>query len=351
MTPISSLSDSGKWVSIKGQDYTAHLIGEQWKPNPNGRARRIPVGQRLDDLVADLLAEVDPDGNLTVDVRGIEDSDLPTVGNNEVSGLKRGIPVEQQTSYWDVIYKVVERYGFICFVDGLDIVISRPKTITDRDTSTIRRLAWGRNLSHLSMRRHLGMEQAPTIVVKSYHPDQRKTLSVEFPTDSIDKSRVFKGALKRPKGGVTRGKTVQKIKAATNKVSKKRKVKTTIRERDEYQIVNAPPGTPADVMRRMAENRYHLIGKAERTINATTRDLRDLEGRNILDVTAGDAFTIEWDEFNRESLEPGHHRRGQGCALDLAWVQRRGRGRDRAPLRRARWPEAPVAFQRGHDRI
>lgn len=297
------LSDSGKWVSIKGQDYTAHLIGEQWKPDPDGRARRIPTGKRIDDLVRDLLAEVDPDGHLTVDVRGIEDAALPIVGSSEVDGHKRGIPVEQSTSYWDVIYKVVERHGLIVFVDGLDVVISRPKTITDKDTSTIRRLAWGRNLSNLRLSRHLGMEQAPTIVVRSYDPRTRKTINVEYPDGALDKSRVFKGAIKAPKGGLSRGKFVDKFKAAgTDKPKKARKVTTTVRQRDEYQIVTVYGITDQNVLRRMAENRYHLLGKAERTINATTRDLRDLDGHDNLDMSAGDAFLIEWDEFNRELL-------------------------------------------------
>lgn len=286
------LSESGKWVSLKGQDYTAYLAAIQFPPNENGTARRIPTGKRLDLIVDDLLGEADPDGQLAVAVRGLDAATLPTVGA-EVGTNKRGIPVEQGTSYWDVIYKLVERYGMICFVDGLDVVISRPKTITDRDVPSIKRMAWGKNLQHLSMKRHLGKEQAPTIVVRSYVPG-KGTLTAEYPDGQIDRAATV----------VTRGSKPQfkrRVKTKTT-TTKKGKVKTTVRERDEYQIVTVHGITDPAALRRIAENRYHLLGKSERTVVASTRDLRDLRHADILGVSAGDAFTIEWDEFNRELL-------------------------------------------------
>jgi hypothetical protein len=290
------LSNDGKWVTIKGQDYTAYLMSIQFPPNPNGTARRIPTGRRLDIIVDELLEEADPDRQLSVDVRGLDPGTLPIVGANEVRGNKRGIPVEQGTSYWDVIYKLVERHGFICYVDALDVVISRPKTITDRDTPQIRRMAWGKNIEHLSLKRHLGKEQAPTIVVRSYDPTTGRTLSAEYPTGQIDRSVIIDASRGKKKPKVSR-----RVKESTRK-SKKGKVKTTIRERDEYQIFTVHGITDLATLTRIAENRYHLLGKAERSVNITTRDLHDLRYADILNVTAGDAFWIEWDEFNRELL-------------------------------------------------
>jgi hypothetical protein len=288
------MSDSGKWITIKGQDYTAHLMSMQFPPNADGSARRIPIGKRLDLIVDALLEEADPDRQLAVNVRGIDPATLPIVGAKEAHSSKRGITVEQATSYWDVIHKLVERHGFICFVDGLDVVITRPKTITDRDVSQIKRMAWGRNLEHLTLRRHLGKEQAPTMVVRSYDPASGQTLTAEFPDGQIDRSVTVITDRKKPK-------FKRRVKETTS-VSKKGKVKTTVRERDEYQIVTVYGITDPDALKRIAENRYHLLGKAERTVTARTRDLRDLKEVDILDVSAGDAFTIEWDEFNREML-------------------------------------------------
>lgn len=287
------LSESGKWVTIKGQDYTAYLAAIQFPPMPGGTARRIPVGKRLDLIVDSLLEEADPDRQLSVQVRGLDVASLPIV-RAEVATNKRGIPVEQGTSYWDVIYKLVERYGLICFVDGLDVVISRPKTITDRDVPNIKRMAWGKNLEHLTMRRHLGKEQAPTIVVRSYVPGVG-TLTAEFPDGQIDRSGIF--VTKNNKKATFK----RRIRETTTK-GKGGKVKTTVRERDEYQIVTVHGITDPKILAQIAENRYHLLGKSERSVIAKTRDLTDLRGADILSVAAGDAYTIDWDEFNREML-------------------------------------------------
>lgn len=295
------MSDSGKWVTIKGQDYTAYLLAIQWPPMPDGTARRIPVGKRLDDLLGDILADADPDGHLTIDVRGIEDSDLPIVGEGEVRNHARGIPVEQNTTYWDVMYKLAERHGFILFVDGLDVVLSRPKTITDKDTTTIRHMAWGRNLAHLTLKRHLGKEQVPTMVVKSYDPKTRRTITAEYPNGTIDRSVILTAAKHGKASAKHPVKVHGNVKQSTH-VSKRGKVKTTVRERDEYQIATVFGITDPKALAKIAETRYHLLGKAERTVHATTKDLRDLLGRDLLDVTAGDAFNIEWDEFNRELM-------------------------------------------------
>lgn len=289
------LSASGKWVTIKGQDYTAYLASIQFPPLPGGTARRIPVGKRLDLIVDELLEEADPDRQLAVQVRGLDPAQMPIV-SAEVETNKRGIPVKNDTTYWDVIYKLCERYGFICFVDGLDVVISRPKTITDKDVAQIKRMAWGKNLEHLSLRRHLGKEQAPTIVVRSYDP-KVGTISAEFPTGQIDRSGVFKTDGKRNHKITFK----RRVRETTTK-SKKGKVTTTVRERDEYQIVTVHGITDPKILAQIAENRYHLLGKAERRVIAKTRDLEDLRHADILGMSAGDAFTIEWDEFNRELL-------------------------------------------------
>jgi hypothetical protein len=291
------LDTSGKWVTIAGQDYTALLAGIQWKPQSNGRARRIPTGQRLDDFVTTILAEADPGGKLRVRVRGVEDRDLPTVGKGEVANNKRGIPIEQDTSYWDVIYKTVTRYGLIAFVDGLDVVISRPKNISDGDQSTIRRMAWGRNLESLKLSRELGKLQSPTIVARSYDPATGQTLTAEYP-----KGEFHRAIQKVPKGA--KGKFKSAHRSSTH-ISKTGKVTTTIRNRDEYQFITLHGVTDRAALQLAAETQYHLLGRAERKITATTRDLSDLTGQAMLNTTAGDAFTIDWDEFNREMLADG----------------------------------------------
>lgn len=272
------LSESGGWVSLGGQDYTAHLAAMQWPPEANGRARRIPVGKRIDLLLEDILAEADPQRRLALDVRGIERTSLPVVGSAEVRGNKRGIPVEQNTSYWDVMYKLATRYGLILFVDGLDVVLTRPKNLDDLNRSSVKRLAWGRNLQRLELSRDLGKEQSPNIVVRGYDETTKKTVTVEYPSGPTDTK-------------------------TSVRTSKKGKQTTTVRQRDEYQIVTAYGITDPAILRKMAENLYHTLGRAERRVVASTRDLVDLDGRDLLRLGAGDAVQIEWADYNRALLQ------------------------------------------------
>lgn len=258
------MSPSGKWVTLSGQDYTAHLTALQWPPTAGGTARRIPVGQRLDRTLETILAEADPEGRLALDVRGIERSTLPTVGAAEVRGNRRGIPVEQNTSYWDVLYKLAVRYGLILFVDGLDVVLSRPKNLGELGQSDVRRFAWGQNLETLTLERELGKEQAPSIVVQGYDEAGRQSITVEHPG--------------------------------------RKEANSTVRRRDEYQIVPVYGITDPALLRRAAENLYHVLGRAERRVIARTRDLTDLDDRDLIRLATGDAVTIEFTDYNRELL-------------------------------------------------
>ena len=52
------LSADGRWITVQGQDLTTLYSGKQWPPLPNGRARRIPTGKRLDVFVSDMIQEV-----------------------------------------------------------------------------------------------------------------------------------------------------------------------------------------------------------------------------------------------------------------------------------------------------
>lgn len=294
------LSGDGKWVTINGQDYTAHLASLQWKPNPDGTARRIPVGRRVDELVAELLDEADPTGKLRVDVRGLAAADLPIVGAGDVRGSRRGIPVDQNTTYWDVIYKVAIRVGLIAYVDGLDVVLSRPKTIIDKAVTDIKLLTWGKNLEHLTLERELGKEQAPTIVIKAYDPNTRETITVEYPAGQLDNKHEPHKSMVKVRGTQLRAKTTEKHKAKAP--TRKGKTTTTLRKRDEYQVIPIYGITDRAALQRIAENRYHLIGKSERRCIARTRDLRDMRESDMLTLSAGDAVMIDWDEFNRELL-------------------------------------------------
>jgi hypothetical protein len=295
------LSGDGKWLSIKGQDLTAHLSAIQWKPNPNGTARRIPIGKRLDLLIADLLEEADFTGFIGLDVRGIPVDQLPVVGAAEVRGSARGIPVEQNTSYWDVISKLAERYGFIAFIDGVDVVLTRPKTITDTLLGNIKSLVWGRNVEYLSLEREIGKVQTPTVIVESYDETTRTTIRIEYPPGQLDHGRTARPSPSKVHGSQSRAKTTERHKAkAASK--KKGKTTTTLTKRDEYQILTVNGIRDPEILENVARNHYHEVGRGERKVIAKTRDLSDTENRDMLNLTAGDAVTIDWDDFDRSFI-------------------------------------------------
>jgi hypothetical protein len=253
-------------------------------------------------LLADVLAEADPSGKLAIEVRGLDPETLPIVGANEVRGSARGIPVEQKTSYWDVIYNVTTRVGLIAFVDGVSVVLAHPKTLTLEGAGKIRTLAWGHNLEHIKLEREHGKEQAPTIVMRGYDVSARKNIEVQYPTGQVDfgKRKPHVNEVK-VRGTQTRAKTTEKHRSKPQ--SKKKKTVTTIKEREEYQIIPAGYVGDRETLLRMAQARYHMIGKSERRVVASTRDLKDMRESDMLDISAGDAVEILWDEFNRELLQ------------------------------------------------
>ena len=268
---------SEKTFSMTGQDFTAFLIGRTWpfsqritkatKGNQKKKfiGRRIPTGQRLDILIRKLIQEVDTAGNMELVVEEIEPENLPIVGSREVACHRRGIPVKQGANYWDIIYKIATRYGFIVYVRGVDVVLSRPKLLRDRFSPHIKQLAWGKNVETLRLTRNLGKEKIPRIIMRGYDEKTRELISVEFP----------ERAQPAPVG-------------------------TLGVEEDEYQIFTVHGISDRNSLQRTAENLFELLGRGERQMVVTTRDLRDLRENNMLDLQVGDPVEIEFSDFNRE---------------------------------------------------
>lgn len=270
-----NLDSSGRWVTIQGQDYTNLLASRQWPPTSKGRARRIPTGRRIDVILSEILDEADDTGRLKLVVEGIELAKLPKVGGKETRSNRRGIPVEQDTTYWDVMHKVASRHGMILFVRGLEVVLTRPQNLGKEYAHRIKRVAWGRNLSSLELTRKMGKEQVPAIVIQAYDEEKKRTISVDYPRGSFTKiKKTFK----------------------TSKVKKKKSV--NIRKTDEYRIIPVYGITDREVLLDMAKTMHTVLGRAERVVRFSTMDLKDLRSKDLLDLAAGDAVTIDFEEFN-----------------------------------------------------
>jgi hypothetical protein len=180
----------------------------QWKPNPTAPRAASRSASAIDELVDDLLEEADPTGRLQVDVRGLEEADLPIVGAGEVRGSRAASRSTRTRP------------------TGTSSTRSRSATASSR-TSTARRradapeddhrqghhdikvLTWGKNLEHLTLERELGKEQAPTIVVKAYDPVTRRRSPSSTPTASSTTEREKHVSQTKVRGTQIRAKTTE----------------------------------------------------------------------------------------------------------------------------------------------
>jgi len=295
-TASLSFSDDGKWAALSGQDYTEILIKTQWPPRPNGTAKRLPVGDRLDRWAEKIIAEADPGHSLAVKVRDVDPASLPIVKAENIAH-KRGIPVQQNTSYWDVLYKVCTRYGFICYVKGLSLVITKPKNLDDIAEHDIKHLSWGRNISHLELTRNLGKEKVPRVVIHAYDDRDGSLKKIEEPEGGAKR----KAAVMSKDPAKRTSETIHIKATAATTAAKKPKVKTE-RLTDEYIIVPVYGISDEAALRRAAKMMRTLIGRGERKIVVKTRDLVDDNDAGLLWLGSGDAFEIHWQDFNQEVL-------------------------------------------------
>ena len=303
---------SGRWITMQGQDLTTLFSGKQWPPMPGGRARRIPTGKRLDVFVQDRINDGAAAGTHPLGVSfegGLTAADMPIVGKEQPAGHGRGVPVQQNTTYWDVIYKTVIRHGFICYVRAWNIVIARPKNLVDFKNANVVKMAWGNNIEHVTLQRKLGKQKVPTVIVVAYDENGQFNHREEWPQTSLTKGKASHLLPKKPSKTTT---VVEKHtiagttgKAPLKHMPPKKPKATVVKENEEFVIVPVH-GTfdPAALLER-AQTLYTLLGRGERRIIVKTHDLEDIEGRPLLHLMAGDAAQIFWQDFGTEGTEEG----------------------------------------------
>lgn len=259
-------SSSDRSISIDGQDYTALFSEKQWPPTKKGYARRIKTGARLDRLLNRIIGEADPTGRMKLKLRGVKPKELPVVGKTHAKILKRGLPIESGTTYWDVMYKLAFFAGFIIYVDNLDVVLTLAQRVGTRAYERPKQFIWGKNLSRVLMRRRMGKERAPQIEVLSYDHRKRKPIVVKYP----------------PKDQV--------VATGTGKTKK------------ESEALPAVGIQDRKVLKRMAESFYNLRSRPEMVVDIETRDLQDKHGDDLLSLRNGDLVELRFDPFNQDQL-------------------------------------------------
>lgn len=269
------MDESGHVVQIDGQDYTALFSGREWnsKKTPN---RTSPAGLRLDLQLEHIMHEGDPTSamRLKVEPESLR-STLPIVGAAYRRTSKKGKPVAEKSTYWDVMYRMAQQEGFIIFVEGLDVVLTLPHVLHlhragrlggEPPERPVYELAYGRNLKSLELQRHLGKERTPIIAIRSYDERTRRTLEGRYPSSGET----------APTGVGT--------------------------ERDQVHVYQMPGITQERTLKRIARTVYELIAKGEQSLACGTDDLTDANGANLLAMRSGDAMLVKVDVFNREHL-------------------------------------------------
>ena len=261
------LSNDGRVVSISGQDYTQLFISKQWDPKKSGNGRgRVPAGKPLDKVLEKLIREVDPTNTMRLSVEGDGIDTLPTVGKGEARTNKKGIPVKGSENYWDVMYSMAVRYGFILFVRGLKVVLTTPQAYV-AGRSKVRKMLWGRNILNMTISRRMGKTVTPIVEVRSYDEKNREVIKARYP----------KNKKQKPINGIG----VQ---------------------REEVRVYNVPGIRSKDQLARTAETVFNLIARSEQTISLETKDLSDVEGTDLIEMRTGDALSIGFDSFNRDAI-------------------------------------------------
>lgn len=287
--------DGGK-ISLSGRDYTALLIDRQWDPTKSGKGGRIPDGdleQVVQQLVDEATGFVRTGRTLVVK---IFDEDAPTIGSvsNTVtqkkvtipkttkskSRKKRGQSVKADSNYWDVIYKLCLSYGFIVFVKGLEVHITKPHVLQGL-ANTNYRVAYGRNLAKLEVERKLSKEAVPQIRVRSYDPKTQTVIEGVFPSEK-DIEAQSQGKDKTGKGGGF-------LTGAGTK-------------REEYRVFCVPDVKDVSTLVDIAKTTYYTLARGEGVIRFETPHLADTENQDLLKMRAGDSVEIKWDAFNSDIM-------------------------------------------------
>lgn len=256
-------SDSGAWLMLEGLDYTDYFAKRQWKPNPNGSPRRVPVGKRLDEWLADIVAEVDPRRQFRIATDGIEASELPVVGKGLSTGVSKGFPVKEDTKYWDVIHKICARHGFSVYVDSLFVVIKRTAGVDEKSRRMVFAMEWGENIKALSASTEIANDDVPDVILAGYDAKTKKTIYGEWPV----------GARARKASG----------------------------KKGEFAFYEVPIVDEA-LLKRTAKEYYEHKKRGARPVVVTTKDIRDQSGQDLLRMKSDDLMTIGFDPYDATNL-------------------------------------------------
>ena len=271
----TNFDSSGQTVTIQGQDFTALFIEKRYvdstqkgKNRKNAR-RRIAGSTELVVFLQQSIKLAAKGAALNfVNETGLPDDKLPKVGTGgSRTNTRKGFPVKEDASFWDVMTKVAALQGFILYVRNEEVVLARPLKIQKGAKRPLYLLEWGNNIETLNISRKMGKQRTPRVLCKSYDEKTKKTISETYPKSKKQVATTGVGTLYNEI-------VVKKVQGV----------------RDSAQLL------------RIAENWYNVLARSEQVINLTTKDMLDSVGRDLLKITTGDLVQINFTPFNEEHL-------------------------------------------------
>ncbi len=203
-------------------------------------------------------------------------------GRSKVTSVR--MPVPSGRNYWDVVSELCLSYGRLVYVDGNNVVIRRPQSMSEETADRTLRFAYGRNLASLAISRHIGREAAPQIVASFYDEKARKFVEVKWPTDD------------------------------------KKLVMTTGSNTINFRRIALPPGIrDQGQAEQICEAAYHTYGRSESSVKFSTKALRDLRSMNVLRLKAGDPISVGWDAFDKQDVRDKSVNEREQLLLDLGY--------------------------------
>jgi len=190
---------------------------------------------------------------------------------------RRGRSGGERMSAWDHITDVVRGIGLLPVMVGWVLKLIEPRTLYG--TESARRMVYGRNISELTFKRNLQGVKVPTIEVRSYDPDQGRTLWARYPTPTGQPSSGVLGVGQQPRP--RRANRVPPSGATPD---------------DEIRVMSVEGVTDQDTLVRVARSSFEQLGKQELEGSFSTSDAwsyeMEPEEADLLKIDAGDPVEL-----------------------------------------------------------
>lgn len=281
-------------IKLSGRDYTGILIDQQWNPK-----HQVSPGRPLDETIQEIADQAAPENTRArFDVEWAAEGEPPifgqVIGRSHRTSKKSWI--KPGKNYWEIIYDIAVSHGYVAYVIVTGTPLRPTIRITDAPTQTKEsiasapRLAYGKHLTKLSVKRKFAHEKVPQIVMSAWNPIKKEEVTVTYP----EKRNITTDALGRERSGDTGSVAVSK---------------------DDQEFVPPPKGIyDRDTLLRFAKARFFYRGRAETEYTFNTAFLsvsRQEEAEigvhatsdfDLLRLQPGNAVGVKFDPFNREHL-------------------------------------------------